>query len=92
MSTFLRYAMTGRNVLRPELEKLVEFERKQRQGRQELVQQMGMENGEQMRASAGKDKLYLSHSRRKGMQSLASSSPPAYHNTSFKIGEITGNE
>jgi integrase len=26
MSTFLRYAMTGRNVLRPELEKLVEFE------------------------------------------------------------------
>jgi hypothetical protein len=92
MSTFLRYAMTGRNVLRPELEKLVEFERKQRQGRQELVQQMGMENGEQMRASAGKDKLYLSHSRRKGMQSLASSSPPAYHNKSFKIGEITGNE
>src|SRR3984957_10795743 len=27
MSTFLRYATTGRNVLRPELEKLVEFER-----------------------------------------------------------------
>jgi integrase len=43
MSTFLRYAMTGRNVLRPKLEKLVEFERKQRQGRQELVQQMEME-------------------------------------------------
>ena len=41
MSTFLRYAMTGRNVLRPELEKLVEFERKQRQGRQELVKQKG---------------------------------------------------
>jgi hypothetical protein len=47
--------MTGRNVLRPELEKPVEFERKQRQGRQELVQQMGMENGGQMRASTGKD-------------------------------------
>jgi hypothetical protein len=92
MSTFLRYAMTGRNVLRPELEKLVEFERKQRQGRQELVQQMGMENGGQMRASAGKDKLYLSHSRRKGMPSAASSSPAAYQNKSFKIGEITGNE
>jgi hypothetical protein len=35
--------MTGRNVLRPELEKLVEFERKQRQGWQELVKQKGME-------------------------------------------------
>jgi len=54
MSTFLRYAMTGRNVLRPELEKLVEFERKQRQGRQELVKQKGMENGGQTRAWTGK--------------------------------------
>jgi hypothetical protein len=84
--------MTGRNVLWPELEKPVEFERKQRQGRQELVQQMGMENGGQMRASTGKDKLYLSHSRRKGMHSLAPSSPAADRNKWFRIGETTGNE
>jgi hypothetical protein len=77
MSTFLHYAMTGRNVLRPELEKLVEFERKQRQGRQELVKQKGTENGEQTRALTGKDKLYLSRSRRKGVQSVTPSSRPA---------------
>jgi hypothetical protein len=92
MSTFLRYAMTGRNVLRPELEKLVEFERKQRQGRQELVQQMEMENGGQMRASAGKDRLDLSHSRRKSMHSVASSSSRASRGRLLKKGKIARNE
>jgi hypothetical protein len=80
--------MTGRNVLRPELEKLVEFERKQRQGRQELVKQKGMENGGQTRVLTGKDKLYFSHSRRKGMQSVAPSSPPATSGRSLKKGKI----
>jgi hypothetical protein len=92
MSTFLRYAMTGRNVLRPELEKLVEFERKQRQGRQELVKQKRMENGGQTRALTGKDKLYLSHSRRKGMQSVAPSSRPASRSKSWKTGKIAESE
>src|ERR1700722_13341725 len=63
MSTFLRYAMTGRNALRPELEKLVKFERKQRTGRQELVKQKGTEIGGQTRALTRKNKFYLSHSR-----------------------------
>jgi hypothetical protein len=90
MSTFLRYAMTGRNVLRPELEKLVEFERKQRQGRQELVKQKRMENGGQTRALTGKDKLYLNDSRRKTTQCVAPSSSPATSGRSLKKAKIAG--
>jgi len=66
----------GARTGRPELEKLVEFERRQRQGRQELVKQKGMENGGQTRALTGKDKLYLSHSRQQRHAIRGSSSPP----------------
>jgi hypothetical protein len=67
-------------------------ERKQRQGRQELVKQKGMENGGQTRAFTGKDKLYLNlnDSRRKTMQSVAPSSPPATSGRSLKKGKIAG--
>jgi hypothetical protein len=82
MSTFLRYAMTGRNVLRPELET-----RTARTGKTE-----GMETDEQTRASNGTDKLYSSHSRRKGLQSVAPSSRPASRGKSWKTGKIAGSE